>query len=57
MEALQQRFNEETRGAKLELVLFQVRDTQLLSAPFARCCLSSLHVQKDCTFYADSNLS
>lgn len=25
VEALQQRFNEETRGAKLELVLFQVR--------------------------------
>lgn len=25
MEALQRKFNEETRGAKLELVLFQVR--------------------------------
>ena len=31
VEALQQRFNEETRGAKLELVLFQVRPHMLLS--------------------------
>ena len=27
VEALQRKFNEETRGAKLELVLFQVRQT------------------------------
>ena len=31
MEALQQRFNEETRGAKLELVLFQVRPLSCLT--------------------------
>ena len=40
VEALQQRFNEETRGAKLELVLFQVR--------LRSCSVPLLHTSLGC---------